>query len=289
MLKQTRVRHHNDATRCVLVAVVVKSEEHRVPELKIGLQLSSLRLPFKKAVEAATRMGVHSVEIDARHQVNLNQMSDTGIRQLKKTLSDANLSVCALSFATRGGYNVVERLQERIEATKKAMDLAYKLGASVVVNQIGRIPEEAEGADWDLLIEVMSELGQHAHYCGAFLAAETGSEDSATMAKLIEATPEGAMGVTLNPGNLIVNSFSPKEAIENLGEQIMYVRAKDGVRDLAQGRGIEVPLGRGTADFPELIGMLEEYSYRGYFTVARDNPTDPVSEAAMAVEYLRNI
>ena len=69
----------------------------------------------------------------------------------------------------------------------------------------------------------------------------------------------------------------------------MYVRAKDGVRDLAQGRGLEVPLGQGTADFPELIGMLEEHAYGGYFTVAREQANDPVAETAMAVEYLKNI
>lgn len=260
-----------------------------MPELKIGLQLSSLRLPFRKSIEVASRMGVDSIEIDVRQQLSLRELSQTAIRQLRKTLTDANLSVCALSFQTRNGYNVLDRLQERIEATKKAMDLAYTLGAKVVVNQIGKIPEEAEGDDWNLLVETIADLGNHAHHCGAFLAAETGSEDSALLAKLIKAAPEGAMGVTLNPGNLIINSFSPKEAINQLGLHIMYVRAKDGVRDLAQGRGIEVALGRGTAEFPELIGMLEEHAYRGCFTVARDNAGDPISEAAMAVEYLRNI
>ena len=260
-----------------------------MPELKIGLQLSSLRLPFRKAIEVASRMGVNSVEIDARQQLNLDEMSQTGIRQIRKTLDDANLSVCALGFQTRNGYNVLDRLQERIQATKKAMDLAYKLGASVVVNQIGKIPADTDSSDWHLLIDVISDLGQHAHHCGAFLTAETGSEDSSVLATLVEAAPDGAIGITLNPGNLIVNSFSPREAIEKLGRDIMYVRAKDGVRDLAQGRGLEVPLGRGTADFPELIGMLEEHAYRGYYTIARDHSADPVNEAAMAVEYLRNI
>ncbi len=77
--------------------------------------------------------------------------------------------------------------------------------------------------------------------------------------------------------------------MNDLGQHIMYVRAKDGVRDLAQGRGLEVPLGRGSADFPELIGLLEEFGYRGYFTVARENATDPINEISMAVEYLSNI
>ena len=169
------------------------------------------------------------------------------------------------------------------------MDLAYRLGASHVVNQIGLIPETCEGPEWDMLIDVLSQLGKYSQRAGAFLAAETGSESSEVLAKLLAALPEGSIGVTLNPGNLIVNSFSASEALTHLGQNIMYVRAKDGVRDLAQGRGLEVPLGRGSVDFPEIIGRLEEFGYRGFFTVLRENSTDPVNEIAMSVEYLKNI
>ena len=103
----------------------------------------------------------------------VKDMSETALRQIKKTLDDYNMRVCALAFQTRNGYNVVDRLQERIEATKKVMDLAYRLGANVVVNQVGRIPTEKEGPDWNLLIEALSDLGQHAHHCGAFLDQST--------------------------------------------------------------------------------------------------------------------
>jgi len=263
-----------------------------VPELKIGVQLSSLRLPLRKALETAARMGASAVEIDARNQLNPREMTDTGLRQLKKTLDDLNLRVCALGFRTRSGYNVTDRITERVEATKSALRLAYKLGASVVVIQIGMVPEveeDEENHDWNMLVDVLGELGKHSQRCGAFLAAETGGESGVHLAKLVHALPEGSIGVTLNPGNLIVNNHSPREAIEALGEHIMYVHVKDGVRDLAQGRGVEVPLGRGSADMPELIGMLEDYSYRGYFTIERENATDPIGEVSMAMEYLRNI
>jgi sugar phosphate isomerase/epimerase len=69
----------------------------------------------------------------------------------------------------------------------------------------------------------------------------------------------------------------------------MHVHARDGVRDFARGRGVEVPLGRGTADFPALLGALEEYNYRGYVTIERENTTDPVTEAANAVKYLKSL
>lgn len=260
-----------------------------MPELKIGIQLNSLAMPLKRGLETAARLGADAVEIDARQHLNPKEMSRTAVRQLRKLLDDLNLKVCAVGFHTRRGYNVVEKLQERVEATKRAMDVAYALGAAVVVNQIGLVSPESEGRDWDLLVEVLGELGRHAHHCGAFLAAETGSESGPDLARLMDALPDGSMGVTLNPGNLIVNSFSPSEAIQSLGPHIMYVRAKDGVRDLARGRGVEVALGRGSADFPTLLGALEEYAYRGYFTVDREHADDPIGEVGMAVEYLRNM
>ena len=260
-----------------------------MPELKIGIQLSSLRQPFRKALETAARVGATAVEIDARRLLKPDDLSDTGRRQLRKTLDDLNLRVCAVGFRTRNGYNVLENLQERIDATKKAMSFAYSLGASVVVNQVGRVPDEPEGPEWDLLVDALREIGNHAHHCGSFLVAETGSESGPDLARLVNALPEGALGVALNPGNLIINSYSPVEAIQSLGRHVMYVRAKDGVRDLAQGRGIEVALGRGSADFPNLIGMLEEHAYRGFFTIERERSDDPVIEIAAAVQYLKNI
>lgn len=260
-----------------------------VPELKVGIQLSCLGRSLRRSIEIASRMGADAIELDARKHVSIREMSDTAIRQLRKMLDDANLKVCALGFQTRSGYNVADRLHERLEATKAAMDLAYRLGASVVVNQIGRVPEEQEGPAWDTFVDVLAELGKHAQRCGAFLAAETGSESGEALAGLIAALPEGSIGVTLNPGNLLINGFSAQNAVKSLREHTMYVRAKDGVRDLALGRGLEVPLGRGSADFPELIGLLEENEYRGYFTVARDKANDPVAEVSMAVEYLRNL
>jgi sugar phosphate isomerase/epimerase len=260
-----------------------------VPELKIGVQISSLGMPLRKGLETASRLGAHAVELDARQHVSPRDMTETGLRQLKKLLADLNLKVCALGFRTHRGYNVIEHLQERIEATKQAMSLAYRLGANVVVNQIGRVPDESAGEDWDLLVDVLSQIGRHAHHSGAFLAAETGSESGADFARLIKALPEGSIGITLDPGNLIINNYSPAEAVESLGESIMYVHAKDGVRDLARGRGVEVPLGRGSSDFPALLGALEEHAYRGYFTVERENATDPVAEVGAAIQYLKHL
>ena len=257
--------------------------------LRIGIKLASLGLPLRKGLQMAARLGARGVELDARHQIRLNDVSQSAIRQIRKMLEDLNLQVCAIGFATRRGYNVREDLEPRIAATKQAMKLAYDLGANVVVNQIGRVPESSEDPEWDLLIQVLTDLGRHGQHVGAFLAAETGSESPADLKRLIDALPPGGIAVNLDPGNLIINGFSPGEAVSELGPHVMHIHAKDGVRDLAQGRGVEVPLGRGSADFPALLGELAEYQYEGYVTVERENARDPVREIGQAVEYLSNI
>ncbi len=93
----------------------------------------------------------------------------------------------------------------------------------------------------------------------------------------------------LDPGRLIINDYSPLKAVEVLGGEILHVHARDGVRDLARGRGLEVPLGRGSADFPALLGALEERHYRGYFTIAREDAENPEFEIGHAVQYLNNL
>lgn len=257
--------------------------------IRIGIQLASLRQPFKQALQTAKRLGAQAVEIDARGELKPEDLTGTALRQVRKMLDDLQLKVSAVGFRTRRGYNVLEELDRRVEATKQAMRLAYDLGASVVVNQVGRVPDKPEGPLWQMLVEVLSDLGRHGQKIGALLAAETGSESGEDLARLIQALPLGSLAVNFDPGNLVVNGHSVVDAARRLGPHIRHVHAKDGVRDLAQGRGLEVPLGRGAVDFPELLGVLEEHQYNGYLTIEREPSGNPTYEIEQAVRYLRSI
>ena len=259
----------------------------KLAELNLAIRLSALRMPFRRALETAAQLGVHSIEIDARAEIHPSQISDTGLRQLKKMLEDLNLRVASLRFQTRRGYDSTADLDRRVEATKETMKLAYRLGAPVVVNSIGQVPEEQADPRWTTLQQVMDDLGRHGARVGAFLCAETGSESGEQLAALLESNQESFVGVAFNPGQLIINRFSASEALDALGDRIQIVHALDGVLDLAAGRGIAVPLGLGSADFPELLGKLEDHQYRGKFVVGR-NESNP-EEVADAVRYLREL
>jgi sugar phosphate isomerase/epimerase len=260
-----------------------------VAQLKIGIAVAGLNLPLAKALVAAARLGADAVELNARTELKPAELSQTGLRQLRKMLDDLKLRVSAVAYPTRRGYTVAERLEHRIAGTKEALTLAHRLGASVVVNQIGHVPPDADDPAWNLLLQALGDIGRFGERAGARLAATTGSEEGANLRRLLDALPEGAIGVDFDPGNLLANGFSPQAALDSIGSQILHVHATDGVRDLARGRGAETPVGRGAADYPALLGRLEELNYRGYFTILRRTSEEPTHEIGAAVEYLRSL
>src|SRR6478736_3236014 len=257
-------------------------------QLKVGIHLPSLRWPLAKGIALAAKLGADAVEIDARGQLRPSELSQTAQRQMRKMLDDYRLRVCAVSFRTRRGYDVADELDAGVDGTKAAMQMLSALGAAVVVNHVGQIPAEPKGNEWNLLVQVLSDLGRHGHHVGAFLAAQTGVTSGEDLERLIAALPEGTMGVDLDPGQLVANGHSPIDAVERLGRDVMHVRAADAAREAGRSRGMEVPLGRGSVDFPALLGGLEECGYRGYFTIERET-ANPELEIGRAVKFLRSL
>ncbi|HUS39375.1 MAG TPA: sugar phosphate isomerase/epimerase family protein [Pirellulales bacterium] len=264
--------------------------------LRIAIRLAAFQQPLKKSLQFASELGFEAVELDLRNQLPVRELSQTGLRQFRKLLDDLNLRVCAVSFPTRRGYDDLEDLDRRVSATKEAMSTAYQLGAPVLINQIGMVPpkpddamSEDERRRWQTLVEVLTELGLHGQRCGTRLAASTGTEPGENLNALLSSIPEALVVVNFDPGNLIMNGYSAVDSLRVLGPLIAHFHVRDAARDLARGRGLEVEVGRGSADFPELLAGLEECDYRGYLTIAGTESADPLAAVSQATEYLRNL
>lgn len=258
-----------------------------MPEIKLAARCEAFGLPLKKALLAAAECGATGVEIDARNGLRPSELTDTGLRQLRKMMDDLNLRVSAVRFQTRHGYDYLPGLSERVDATKAAMRMAYRLGARVLINAIGRVPEDQDSPAYQQLAAVMSDLGRFGTHVGAVLAAETGSEPAERLAGLLDHDQQMFVGVAYNPGNLILGGFDPHTSLRAIRDRVQVVIAHDGVQDLSKGRGIEVPVGDGTADFPQILGMLEDAQYRDWFVVGK--PNDGAAEVQRSIEYLRNL
>jgi sugar phosphate isomerase/epimerase len=258
-------------------------------QIKLSIELATLRLPLKKALLTAHELGAEAVQIDLRNELSSDDLSRTGVRAVRKMLDDLNLRLSAVAFRTRRGYASLEDIEARVEATKRAMSSAYELGTSVLINHIGRIPPESDVQARTTLRDVLADIGRHGQKCGAFLAAETGTEPGAELAALIDQLPPGSLTVDFNPANLILHGHSPTEAMRALAPHVVHFHATDATRDVAQGRGLEVPLGQGTAEIPELLALLEEQQYRGYLTISRHDSRAPIEDVKQAMTFLRNL
>ncbi len=255
---------------------------------RIGVHLPSLGTSVSRGIEQAWQFGAQGVELDVRTQVRLDEMTQTAVRHLRRLLEERGLAMAAVAFPTRGGYNDPHGLERRVEATRKALQLAYRLGAPVVVNQVGQIPEENQGPQWDLLVEVLTDLGRWGQRCGALLAAQTGANPPKRLKALLQALPEGSLLVDLDPGLLVLHDHSVVEAVEELGPWIAHVHARDATRDRLRGQGVETPLGRGSVDFEHLLGLLEERGYRGFLTVIGRSGAS-AEEIRLGVSFLKSL
>ena len=262
-------------------AVVVK-------HLRVSVRSDVVAESLRRSLQIAAQCRADGIQLDVRTQWRVSEFSDTAVRQLRKMLDDLDLRITSVRFHTRRGYDQSEDLQRRVDATKGAMKLAYRLGCRCVVNSIGHVPDP-EHEDYEQLAQVMDDLGRHGTHVGAFLAAETGANDPAALSDLLKRSEGGYVAVALNPGQLVVNRFSVDEALQHLGDRVLVVQAVDAVWDLSAGRGMSVPLGRGIVDFPTIMANLSQRGFDGDYVVGRLAMDRPDAEVADAVQYLRNL
>ena len=122
---------------------------------------------------------------------------------------------------------------------------------------------------------------------GALLAAETGEDSPADLARLLEVLEPVAIGVDFDPGSLVVGGYSPQEAVEALGPSILHVHLTDA--QATRGRGRLVPVGEGSVDLPALLGALEARDYRGWLTIRVPEAANPLAAVSQAIGYMRRL
>lgn len=254
---------------------------------RLAVPTLPLARDLRQALRQARDLGFHAVELDARSGLEPAQVSQTGLRQIRKWLGDEGLVVSGIAFPTRGGYGDSDRLEGRITATKAALKLAYDLGAGLVFNHVGEIPASAESPEWRLLVDVLADIGSWSQHVGGTLCVEAGRAAPADLARLLAALPEGSLACDLVTGALVVHGHDPAAAVATLGHHLAAVHATDAVAGAFAGRGRAVILGTGQVDFAGVFATLEERGYQGWIGLEPVEPREAREEMAEALRFLR--
>jgi sugar phosphate isomerase/epimerase len=258
---------------------------------QIGIRLESLGLPLRKGLAEAARLGVAGVQIDARGDLNPDNLTATGRREFRNLLKAHNLELTALGCPLRRGLDTTEDQQPRLEHVRKVMNLSYDLGPRLTVVQAGAVPGEGEqeAARGAVLRESLLDLSRHGDRTGTRLALETGLETGAALAAWLKSFDTGSLAANLDPANLLLHHFDPYDSVHALTGLIAQVHARDARRSTASRTAQEVPLGHGDIDWLRLLEVLAEVEYRGWLVVERETGTDRIGDVAAGVEFLRRM
>ena len=241
----------------------------------IGVIVDSFRLPIKDAVKKAAEVGAQGIQVySTRGEMAPENLDAAARAEFKKLVEGNGLVISALcGDLGGGGFSFADRNPEKIEKSKRILDLAKELGTNVVTTHIGVVPEDKNHDRYKVMQEACYELSRYADEIGAHFAIETGPETSAVLKDFLDSLGSTGVGVNLDPANLVmVTGDDPVGAVYNLQKYIVHTHAKDGVQNFVEDPEIvygmveshivthdsfiEVPLGEGSVNWNEYLKEL---------------------------------
>ncbi len=273
----------------------------------IGVIIDSFRTDITTAVKKAASVGANGIQVYAtRGEMAPENMNAAKIGDFRKLVADNGLVISALcGDLGGGGFSFAERNPEKIEKSKRIIDLAKELGTDVVTTHIGVVPEDKNNDRYKVMQEACFELSRYADSIGAHFAIETGPETSAVLKAFLDSLGSTGVGVNLDPANLVmVTGDDPEQAVFNLQKYIVHTHAKDGkqifYKDpeiiyglkqeviVTEDSFLEVPLGEGQVPWDKYLNALESIGFKGFLTIEREVGDDPEKDIRKAVEFLKS-
>jgi L-ribulose-5-phosphate 3-epimerase len=276
----------------------------------IGVIVDSFKAGLQQGIKKAKEVGAEGIQLyavsGAMAPENLNENQ---IREILAYIQSNDLVVSAVCGDLGGhGFAVREQNKEKIERSKRIMDLARELETNIVTTHVGVVPEDKNHPRYRILQEACEEIGKYGDKIGVYFAIETGPEKAETLKDFLDSLNCNSVKVNYDPANLVmVTGDDPVKGVYLLKDYIVHTHAKDGImvkktnpeviyNFFAEG-GIEdlrledyfkeVPLGEGQVNFNDYIMALNDIGYNGFLTIEREVGENPEEDIRKAVNFLR--
>ncbi|MCR2804596.1 sugar phosphate isomerase/epimerase family protein [Paenibacillus soyae] len=284
---------------------------------KIGVIVDSFQVGLKEGLLKAKQVGADGVQIYAvRGEMDPANLTPAARKELKAYIESLGLQISALVGDLGGhGFQDPSQNREKIEKSKRIMELGMELGTNIVTTHIGIVPDDRNSQVYETMHAACSELSSFANGMGAYFAIETGPETSAHLKSFLDSLGSKGVSVNFDPANMVmVTGDDPVQGVHTLKDYIVHTHAKDGVklgsidpRDVYGFYGYEaeldhekiaamaesgeafreVPLGEGSVNWDAYLQALNDIGYKGYLTIEREVGTNPERDIQLAVEFLK--
>lgn len=283
---------------------------------KIGVMSDSFQLGLREGLKKSKEAGADGVQIYAvSGEMSPENLSTAARKELKSYITDLGLEISALCGDLGGhGFQDAAANPQKIEQSKRILDLALELGTNVVTTHIGIVPDDVNGPIYAAMQSACEELGVYAKSMNAYFAIETGPERSAHLKGFLDTLSTNGVSVNFDPANMVmVTGDDPVEGVKILKDYIVHTHVKDGrqirpidpkevygylgfegmthekIAEMASSGAafLEVPLGEGQVDFDAYFAALQEIGYKGYLTIEREVGASPEEDIRKAVQFIK--
>ncbi|GIP37251.1 hypothetical protein J31TS4_05310 [Paenibacillus sp. J31TS4] len=283
---------------------------------KIGVIVDSFGIGVREGLKKAKEVGAEGVQIYAvKGEMDPANLNAAARKELKEYIASLGLEISALC-GDLGGHGFQDKAAnaEKVEKSKRILDLAMDLGTSVVTTHIGLVPDDSKSDVYLTMQEACEELANYASSMNAYFAIETGPEPAAHLKSFLDTLSSKGLSVNFDPANMVmVTGDDPVQGVYTLKDYIVHTHVKDGIRykevDPREVYGSlgyepmdhgkiaqmvtsgeifkEVPLGEGKVDFDAYFAALNDIGYRGYLTIEREVGDQPEVDIRKAVEFIK--
>jgi len=256
--------------------------------LRLSIATRHLNLPLNQALRAVAEAGARAVQLDVRNELKPHELGESARSDFLHQISEQLLNISAFEFPTRRSFYDQDALDGRVSALKAALDFAFLMKVKTVVGRLGRIPEDPQSVNFQLLVQVLNDIARHSNRCGVTFAVTPTADSPETVRQLFEQVVEGPIGLNLDVGGLSMQGQNPVEMYRTHFDRVLAVQVRDGLRDI-DGQGQEVPLGRGEVQWDELLALLHEGGYRHWLTISRSAGNDKLGDSLRAMRFLHSV
>ncbi|HEV3386095.1 MAG TPA: sugar phosphate isomerase/epimerase family protein [Gemmata sp.] len=255
--------------------------------LKIGIVAESTGLTVRQAIAQAAKMAAEGVQTDAAGDLAPDALGETGRREFRNLLRSFNQELAALNAPLRRGLDVSEDLQPRLEYIRKAMQLAFDLGARRVVVPCPKIPDDPASPRAQTMREVLLALGSYGDRIGTVLALEIGFDAAEKVKAYLNGFDTGSLKITYDTANMLLHGHDPITNLTPLKGLLAHIHARDA-RSASLSRGLhEVPVGAGDVDWMTFAATLQVLEFDGFVTVEREQGENKLQDVVNGVKFLK--
>jgi len=270
--------------------------------MEVGVFLCSTGIedPFESAVKLG-ELGVTNTQIGA---LPPDFLTAENAEKLKAHLAELGITPTTQFVGFPGesyadmqavretvGFLLADKIDERMEITRKAIDFAAVLGAPRVAAHIGFVPSDKSDPAYAKLVADIRSVADACAEKGLGFSLETGQETAEELLHFFQDIGRDNVGINFDPANLILyGKDKPIEALELLKEHVVSIHCKDGVWPEQEGElGSEAPLGEGQVDIPAFVAKLKEIDYTGPLTIEREAGDDRIGDITRAKALLESL